>query len=76
MNIFVRRYFSTVKEQLLKTANYYCNVPENITALLDRKLLAIDNHPLSIIKEQIKTSLGSKFTVTMSPFRLTKISVP
>ena len=75
MNIFARRYFSTVKEQLLKTANSHCNVPENITALLDRRLLAIENHPLSIIKEQIKTSLGSKFTVTISTTRLSKISV-
>lgn len=73
MNIFARRYFSTVKEQLLKTANSYCNIPENITSLLDRKLLAIDNHPLSIIKEQIKTSLGPKFTVNLSTFRLSKI---
>ncbi len=58
MNIFARRYFSTIKEQLLKTANSYSNVPPNITSLLDRKLLSIENHPLSIIKERIKASLG------------------
>lgn len=73
MNIFARRYFSTVKEQLLKTANSYSNVPENITSLLDRQLFTIENHPLSIIKEQIKASLGSKFTVNMNILRHSKI---
>ena len=75
MNLFARRYFSTVKEQLLKTANSYSNIPENIISLLDRKLLSIDNHPLSIIKEQIKSSLGPKFTVSVYPFRASKILV-
>jgi len=76
MNIFARRYFSTVKEQLLKATNSYSNVPANIVSLLDKKLLTIENHPLSIIKERIKASLGSKYTVNIHKLRLSKTWVP
>lgn len=64
MYTIIRRTFSSVKEEILrlKDAGMF-NVPENILALTDRKLLSIENHPLCIIKERIKESLGQKFKV-------------
>jgi len=74
MNYLLRRSFSTVREQLQKLRDSnICNVPENILALADKKLLTIENHPLCIIKEQIKKSLGPKFTVFMTKIRVFKI---
>mgnify|MGYP000958376471 FL=1 len=64
MQIICRRFFGSHKETVVKMLNPYSNIPQNIIALLDRHLIGIDNHPLSIIKEQIKISLGPKFNVS------------
>ncbi len=64
MLALLRRGFSTIKHQIdgLKNPVHF-NIPENIINLADRRLLDVENHPICIIKEQIKKSLGSKFTV-------------
>lgn len=64
MYTIIRRTFSTVKDEILRLKDDgMFNVPDNILALTDRKLLTIENHPLCIIKERIKQSLGQKFKV-------------
>ncbi len=75
MQIICRRFFSSHKETVIKMLNPYSNIPQNIISLLDRHLIAIDNHPLSIIKEQIKISLGPKFNVNLELNRASKTSV-
>lgn len=71
MHYSIRRVFSTIKDQVstLKHPDFF-NVPENILNLADRNLLTVENHPICIIKEQIKRSLGSKFKVRLSDLEL------
>jgi hypothetical protein len=66
MYYIAKKSFSTIKNKVnnLKSSDMF-NIPENILSLTDRKLLTVENHPLSIIKEQIKLSLGSKFQVSI-----------
>jgi hypothetical protein len=66
MRYIIRGGFSSIKNQVnsLKHPDFF-NVPENIINLADRKLLSVENHPICIIKEQIKRSLGSKFKVLL-----------
>jgi hypothetical protein len=73
MRIFTLCHFSTVKHQVARLQTSYSNIPQNILQLLDRKLIAIPNHPLSIIKEKIKSSLTDKYTVLWSIVRATRV---
>ena len=75
MKIFNRQYFTTIKQQIEQLNSSYSNIPQNIHNLLDKKLLKIRNHPLSIIKEKIKSSLTDKYTVKMDKNRVRRISV-
>lgn len=72
MFTLLSRRFSTIKKQIetLKKPLHF-NIPDNIINLADRRLLDVENHPICIIKEQIKKSLGSKFTVLLSECRAT-----
>jgi hypothetical protein len=64
MLTLLRRGFSTIKNQVDTLKNpLHFNIPDNIINLADRRLLDVENHPICIIKEQIKKSLGGKFTV-------------
>ena len=75
MKILNRQYFTTIKQQIEQLNSSYSNIPQNIHNLLDKRLLKIRNHPLSIIKEKIKSSLTDKYTVKMNKNRVRRISV-
>ena len=66
MQILLRRHFSTIKPQIEQLRSSYSNAPDSIIKLVDRRLLSIPNHPLSIIKEKIKMSLTDSYTVNQS----------
>ena len=66
MQILIKRHFSTIKTQIEQLKTPFSNIPNNIHQLVDRQLLTISNHPLSIIKEKIKQSLTDTYTVMKS----------
>lgn len=75
MKIFTRFAFSSIKQQIQSLQGPYSNVPNSVLELVDRKLLKIPNHPLSIIKERIKTSLTDRYVVLLWQRRVKKIKI-
>jgi hypothetical protein len=77
MLTLLSRRFSTIKKQIETLKNpLHFNIPDNIINLADRRLLDVENHPICIIKEQIKKSLGGKFAVNLLECRATSSLAP
>lgn len=64
-NITTPRFVFSVKKQIesMKKEGEVFNVTPRIMSLTDKKLLHVDNHPLSILKGRIVDSLGPQFNV-------------
>lgn len=64
-NITISRFVFSVKKEIesFKKEGEVFNVTPRIMSLTDKKLMHIENHPLSILKGRIVDSLGSQFNV-------------